>query len=165
MTIGTYIKFIDHRELIQTKWKHIMLRPTQTFSGELVFRKKWTLPDVRKLWLIGEFPWHIEPQDSENCRYHFREPWKGKVRREQFLRICRELRSRHETCKKAMLAIRFIGILRKYLSKDHLKMMVNAFVTSRLDYCNSLYRGLPKREIDKLQRVQNSTVPHAWFQE
>ena len=37
-----------------------------------------------------------------------------------------------------MLAIRFIGRLRKYLSKDHLKMMVNAFVMSRLDYCNSL---------------------------
>ena len=54
-----------------------------------------------------------------------------------------------------MVAIRFIGVLRKYLSKDHLKMMVNAFVTSRLDYCNSLYFGLPKREIDKLQRVQN----------
>ena len=36
-----------------------------------------------------------------------------------------------------------------------LKMVVNAFVTSRLDYCNSLYCVLPKREIDKLQRVQN----------
>ena len=51
--------------------------------------------------------------------------------------------------------IRFIGRLRTYLSKDHLKMTLSAFVTSRLDYCNSLYCGLPKREIDKLQRVQN----------
>ena len=54
-----------------------------------------------------------------------------------------------------MLVIRFIGRLRTYLSKDHLKMTLSAFVTSRLDYCNSLYCGLPKREIDKLQRVQN----------
>ena len=54
-----------------------------------------------------------------------------------------------------MLAIRFIGRLTKYLSKDHLKMMVNAFVTLCFDYCNNLYCGLPKREIDKLQRVQN----------
>ena len=34
-------------------------------------------------------------------------------------------------------------------------MMVNAFVTLCFDYCNNLYCGLPKREIDKLQRVQN----------
>ena len=35
--------------------------------------------------------------------------------------------------------------------------MVNALVMSRVEYCNSLYVyfGLPKREIDKLQRVQN----------
>ena len=54
-----------------------------------------------------------------------------------------------------MLAIRFIGRLRKYLSKDHLKMMVDAFVMSCLDYCNSLYCGVPKQEIDKVQCVQN----------
>ena len=45
----------------------------------------------------------------------------------------RELNSSHhinETCVKAMLAILFIGRLRKYLSNDpdRLKMMVNAFV-------------------------------------
>ena len=54
-----------------------------------------------------------------------------------------------------MLAIRFIGRLRKYLSKDHLKMMVDAFVMSCLDYRNSLYCGVPKQEIDKVQCVQN----------
>ena len=70
----------------------------------------------------------------------------------------RELSLSHhinEICRKAMLAIRFIGRLRKYVSKDHLKMMIYAFVMSCLDYCNSLYCGLPKRDIDKLQCVQN----------
>ena len=59
----------------------------------------------------------------------------------------RELNLSHhinETCKTAMLAIQFIGRLWKYLSKEQLKMMVNAFITSRLDYFSSLYGGLPK---------------------
>ena len=34
-------------------------------------------------------------------------------------------------------------------------MMVDAFVMSCLDYRNSLYCGIPKREIDKVQCVQN----------
>ena len=54
----------------------------------------------------------------------------------------RELNVSHHgngTCKKAMLAIQVIGRLRKYLSKDHLNKMVNAFFMSRLDYCSSLY--------------------------
>ena len=33
--------------------------------------------------------------------------------------------------------------------------MVNALVMLRPDYCNSLHCGLPKREIDKLQRIHN----------
>ena len=59
----------------------------------------------------------------------------------------RELNLSHhinETCKKAMLAIQFIGSLWKYLRKDQLKMMFNAFITSRLDYFSSLCCGLPK---------------------
>ena len=45
------------------------------------------------------------------------------------------------------------------MSNDHVKMMVSNFVmSSRLDYCNILYFGLPKREIGKLQRVQNCSA-------
>ena len=45
------------------------------------------------------------------------------------------------------------------MSNDHVKMMVSNFVmSSRLDYCNILSSGLPKREIGKLQRVQNCSA-------
>ena len=60
-------------------------------------------------------------------------------------------------CKKAMLSIRAIGRIKKYLSKDDLAHVVNAFnlVIPRLDYYNSVLYGLLKSQLDKLQRVQN----------
>ena len=36
--------------------------------------------------------------------------------------------------------------------------MIQAFVSSPLDYCNSLLYGLPQVQIDKIQRVQNATA-------
>ena len=37
-------------------------------------------------------------------------------------------------------------------------MVLHAFVTSRIDYCNGLLYGLPDCEIAKLQRVQNAAA-------
>ena len=62
----------------------------------------------------------------------------------------------NETCKKATNAIRSIG--RKYITKENLKLLVNALLLSRLDYCNSILYGLPKQELDKLQRIQNTAA-------
>ncbi|XP_068723293.1 uncharacterized protein [Montipora capricornis] len=42
----------------------------------------------------------------------------------------------------------------KYLSKECRQSLVHAYVTSRLDYCNSLLYGLPKYQLSKLQRIQ-----------
>ena len=36
--------------------------------------------------------------------------------------------------------------------------MIQAFVSSRLDYCNSLLYGLSQVQIDKIQRVQNAAA-------
>ena len=64
----------------------------------------------------------------------------------------------NETCIKATNGIRSIGRIRKYLTNENLKLSVNALVISRVDYCNSILYGLPKRELDKLQRVQNTAA-------
>ena len=61
----------------------------------------------------------------------------------------------NDTCKKAISAIRSISRIRKYMSQSNLKRIVNAFVISRIDYCNSILYGLPTVEHEKLQRVQN----------
>ena len=64
----------------------------------------------------------------------------------------------NDMCRKATLAIRSIGRIRKYLPNDGIKRLVNALVMSRLDYSNSLLYGLPKYQIDKLQRLQNTAA-------
>ena len=54
-----------------------------------------------------------------------------------------------DTCRRGLRRIR------KYLSKDNTKTLVHAFISSRIDYCNSLLYGLPEYQLNKLQRVQN----------
>ena len=48
--------------------------------------------------------------------------------------------------------------IRRYLSQDCLVTLIDAFVTSRPDYCNSLMYGLLQCQISKLQRVQNAAA-------
>lgn len=62
----------------------------------------------------------------------------------------------NRTCQKARMAIKAIGRMRKYLSLNDLKRLVNALVISRLDYANSTLYGVPKYQLEKLQRVQNA---------
>ena len=46
----------------------------------------------------------------------------------------------------------------QFLRRDKLELVLHAFVTSRIDYCNGLLYGLPDCEIAKLQRVQNAAA-------
>ena len=61
-------------------------------------------------------------------------------------------------CKSAFYALYNISKIRKYLDARSTERLVHAFITSRLDSCNSLLFGLPASEIDRLQLVQNSAA-------
>ncbi|KAF7252107.1 putative RNA-directed DNA polymerase from transposon BS [Varanus komodoensis] len=55
----------------------------------------------------------------------------------------------------AFLQLRLIHQLRRYLEYDCLATVTHALVTSRLDFCNALYVGLPLKTVRILQLVQN----------
>ena len=64
----------------------------------------------------------------------------------------------NNVCKGALAGIRKIGQIRSYLTEDATTKLVHAFVTSRLDSCNSLLFGLPDHDIRKVQMVQNTAA-------
>ena len=45
--------------------------------------------------------------------------------------------------------------IRQFLTQDAAVSVANAFVSSRLDYCNSLFRSLSKASLHRLQSIQN----------
>ena len=61
-------------------------------------------------------------------------------------------------CKAALFHLFNIRRIRKFLSMECTKILVNTFVTGRLDYCNSLLYGLPNNQLHKLQRGQNAAA-------
>ena len=61
-------------------------------------------------------------------------------------------------CKSAFYRLRKIRLIRKHLTFDVAQLLVQALVTSKLDYCNSLLCGLPNNVIKQLQRVQNAAA-------
>ena len=58
-------------------------------------------------------------------------------------------------CRRAYYHLRNIGMIRRHLDAQTTVALVQAYVTSRLDYCNALLIGLPSHLIRKLQKVQN----------
>ena len=58
----------------------------------------------------------------------------------------------------AFYHLRNIARVRPFLSLDDAKKLTHAFVLSRLDYCNALYTGLPKKTVERLQLIQNAAA-------
>ena len=62
------------------------------------------------------------------------------------------------TWKSSFCHLRNISCIRKCLSSNSTEILVHAFVSSKLDHCNSLLYGLPNYQIKKLQHVQNAVA-------
>jgi hypothetical protein len=63
-----------------------------------------------------------------------------------------------QTCKMASYFPHNIRRIRKSLTYESTHKLVHALVIGHLDYCNSLFYGLPANQINKLQRTQNAAA-------
>lgn len=61
-------------------------------------------------------------------------------------------------CRSAFAQLRKIGSIRKFLTDESTAQLIHAFITSRLDYCNSVLTGLPDTTLAKIQKVQNTAA-------
>ena len=59
-------------------------------------------------------------------------------------------------CRSINFNLYSIGKIRKYLDRPTVEKLVNATITSRLDYCNSLMFGIPKELITQLQQMRQN---------
>ena len=64
----------------------------------------------------------------------------------------------NNVCSSSFFQLRQLRVIRRTLSSDVLKTLLHAFISCRLDYCNSLFYGLPKQDLRKLQLAQNAAA-------
>ena len=60
--------------------------------------------------------------------------------------------------KSAYYHLKNISRIKGLMSQQDLEKLVHAFIFSRLDYCNSVFAGLPKKSIRQLQLIQNAAA-------
>ena len=61
-------------------------------------------------------------------------------------------------CKGCFSQLRDFRNIRQFLTQDAAVLVANAFVSSWLDYSNSLFRSLSKVNLHRLQFIQNSAA-------
>ena len=60
--------------------------------------------------------------------------------------------------KTSFFHLRNIAKVWPFLNQNDAEKLIHAFISSRLDYCNALFTGLPKKTTDRLQLIQNSAA-------
>ena len=63
-----------------------------------------------------------------------------------------------EKCKIASCNLYSIWCIRDTLMVEACKQVVQLLVISHLDYCNSIFMGMPEKEINQMQKIQNSAA-------
>ena len=61
-------------------------------------------------------------------------------------------------CKSAFYHLHNIAKIMKFITFKDCETLIHAFVSTKLDYCNSLLSGLSQNQIQRLQYVQNSAA-------
>lgn len=102
---------------------------------------------------------------KENCVFDFDQgclsPYNTKCARnlgflfDSSLNFDKQISSVVKSC---FYQLRLLSKVKPVLSRRNLETAVHAFITSRLDYCNSLYYGISQASISRLQLVQNAAA-------
>ncbi|XP_048735719.2 uncharacterized protein LOC125651178 [Ostrea edulis] len=56
-------------------------------------------------------------------------------------------------CKGAFIHLKNLSPLRRYLDRESMECVVHVFITTKLDYCNSLYYGFPSKQFQSIQNA------------
>lgn len=71
------------------------------------------------------------------------------------LKFDRQINSVVKTC---FYQLRLLEKVKPFVSFKDLEKLIHVFISSRLDYCNSLYLGINQHTLARLQYVQNATA-------
>ena len=63
-----------------------------------------------------------------------------------------------DICRSSFNQLRNLSKIRKYLTLESNEIAVHVFITSKLDYCNSLLYSCSKMQLKKLQYVQSTAA-------
>jgi hypothetical protein len=61
-------------------------------------------------------------------------------------------------CRSSYMQLKNIAKLRPFIDRSSMECIIHGFVTTRLDYCNSLLCGLPSTMLHRLQLIQNTAA-------
>ena len=63
-----------------------------------------------------------------------------------------------QVCRVAYMHLSTVRKIRNFLTDETASQLIHAFITSRIDYCNSILYGMPDTILSDLERIQNTAA-------